>query len=83
VLVPGAETPLSVVQLRQPDGPVAEGWGAVVLPAMPAFYTRPAVAGRRGWTSSSAGSATQLGVAHQLFPPLGERRGLKESEEPR
>jgi 4-hydroxy-3-polyprenylbenzoate decarboxylase len=68
VLVP-RETPLGVVQLRSLTA-CAEA-GAVVLPAMPAFYTRPRtlddivdfVVGR---------ICDQLGVAHQLFPRWGE-----------
>lgn len=67
VLVP-RETPLGVVQLRNLAA-CAEA-GAVVLPAMPAFYTRPQslddmvnfVVGR---------VCDQLGVAHELFPRWG------------
>jgi 4-hydroxy-3-polyprenylbenzoate decarboxylase len=67
VLVP-RETPLSVVQLRNLTA-CAEA-GAVVLPAMPAFYTRPAaladavdfIVGR---------VCDQLGVEHQLFRRWG------------
>jgi 4-hydroxy-3-polyprenylbenzoate decarboxylase len=68
VLVP-RETPLGVVQLRNLTT-CAEA-GAVVLPAMPAFYTRPRnladavdfVVGR---------ICDQLGVAHQLLARWGE-----------
>jgi 4-hydroxy-3-polyprenylbenzoate decarboxylase len=68
VLVP-RETPLGLVQLRNLVA-VAEA-GAVVLPAMPAFYTRPRsladivdfVVGR---------VCDQLGVGHELFPRWGE-----------
>jgi 4-hydroxy-3-polyprenylbenzoate decarboxylase len=68
VLVP-RETPLSVVQLRNLT--ICAEAGAVVLPAMPAFYTRPDsiqdmiafVVGR---------ICDQLGVAQQLFPRWGE-----------
>jgi 4-hydroxy-3-polyprenylbenzoate decarboxylase len=68
VLVP-RETPLGVVQLRNLAA-CAEA-GAVVLPAMPAFYTRPRsvqdlldfVVGR---------VCDQLGVEHRLFPRWGE-----------
>jgi flavin prenyltransferase len=67
VLVP-RETPLGVVQLRNLAA-CAEA-GAVVLPAMPAFYTRPQsladavdfIVGR---------ICDQLGVAHQLFQRWG------------
>jgi 4-hydroxy-3-polyprenylbenzoate decarboxylase len=67
VLVP-RETPLGLVQLRNLTA-CAEA-GAVVLPAMPAFYTRPRsvqdmidfVVGR---------VCDQLGVEHQLFPRWG------------
>ena len=68
VLVP-RETPLHLVQLRNLVA-CAEA-GAVVLPAMPAFYTRPRslqdavdfVVGR---------VCDQLGVEHRLFPRWGE-----------
>ena len=68
VLVP-RETPLHVVQLRNLAA-CAEA-GAVVLPAMPAFYTRPQslqdaidfVVGR---------VCDQLGVAHDLLPRWGQ-----------
>jgi 4-hydroxy-3-polyprenylbenzoate decarboxylase len=67
VLVP-RETPLGVVQLR--NMLAAAEAGAVVLPAMPAFYTRPQsladvvdfVVGR---------VCDQLGVAHRLFERWG------------
>src|SRR5437016_2782913 len=67
VLVP-RETPLSLVQLRNLAA-CAEA-GAVVLPAMPGFYTRPRtlqdavdfVVGR---------VCDQLGVAHRLLPRWG------------
>jgi flavin prenyltransferase len=68
VLVP-REAPLGIVQLRNLTA-CAEA-GAVVLPAMPAFYTRPRtladaidfVVGR---------ICDQLGVAHQLFARWGD-----------
>ncbi|MDB5306242.1 MAG: UbiX family flavin prenyltransferase [Gemmataceae bacterium] len=68
VLVP-RETPLGVVQLRNMAA-VAEA-GAVVLPAMPAFYTRPQrvqdmvdfVVGR---------VCDQLGVGHRLLERWGD-----------
>jgi 4-hydroxy-3-polyprenylbenzoate decarboxylase len=68
VLVP-RETPLGLVQLRNLTA-CAEA-GAVILPAMPAFYTRPTtlddmvnfVVGR---------VCDQIGVEHQLFPRWGE-----------
>ncbi|MBN9517294.1 UbiX family flavin prenyltransferase [bacterium] len=67
VLVP-RETPLGIVQLRNMLA-VAEA-GAVVLPAMPGFYTRPQrvqelidfVVGR---------VCDQLGVGHRLFERWG------------
>jgi 4-hydroxy-3-polyprenylbenzoate decarboxylase len=67
VLVP-RETPLGLIQLRNLTA-VAEA-GAVVLPAMPAFYTLPKtvddmvdfVVGR---------VCDQLGVEHRLFPRWG------------
>jgi 4-hydroxy-3-polyprenylbenzoate decarboxylase len=67
VLVP-RETPLGVVQLRNLT--LCAEAGAVVLPAMPAFYTRPRdlkdavdfVVGR---------ICDQLGVAHQLLKRWG------------
>lgn len=68
ILVP-RETPLGVVQLRNMTA-VAEA-GAVVLPAMPAFYTRPTavqdlidfVVGR---------VCDQLGVEHRLLERWGK-----------
>jgi 4-hydroxy-3-polyprenylbenzoate decarboxylase len=71
ILVP-RETPLGLIQLRNLTA-VAEA-GAVVLPAMPAFYTLPKtvddmvdfVVGR---------VCDQLGVEHRLFP----RWGVEES----
>jgi flavin prenyltransferase len=68
ILVP-RETPLGIVQLRNLTA-VAEA-GAVVLPAMPAFYTRPRslqdvvdfVVGR---------VCDQLGVEHELLKRWGE-----------
>jgi 4-hydroxy-3-polyprenylbenzoate decarboxylase len=68
ILVP-RETPLGLVQLRALTA-CAEA-GAVVLPAMPAFYTRPQslpdvidfIVGR---------VCDQLGVEHRLFPRWGE-----------
>ncbi len=68
ILVP-RESPLNVVQLRNLAACVEAG--AVVLPAMPAFYTRPQsiqdlidfIVGR---------VCDQLGVEHQLFKRWGE-----------
>jgi len=65
------ETPLGLVQLRNLTA-VAEA-GAVVLPAMPAFYTRPSciddmvdfIVGR---------ICDQLGVPHDLLSRWGEAR---------
>lgn len=67
ILVP-RETPLNVIQLRNLTT-CAEA-GAIVLPAMPAFYTRPKtmadavdfVVGR---------ICDQLSIEHQLFPRWG------------
>lgn len=69
ILVP-RETPLGVVQLRNLT--LCAEAGAVVLPAMPAFYTLPRsvddmidfVVGR---------VCDQLGVEHQLFQRWGDR----------
>src|SRR4051794_5598955 len=74
VLVP-RETPLGLVQLRNLTA-CAEA-GAVVLPAMPAFYTRPKsiedmvdfVVGR---------VCDQLGVRHHLFERWGDDRANRE-----
>jgi 4-hydroxy-3-polyprenylbenzoate decarboxylase len=71
ILVP-RETPLGVVQLRNLLA-CAES-GAVVLPAMPAFYTRPQslqdaidfIIGR---------VCDQLGVEHHLFQRWGNEEG--------
>jgi flavin prenyltransferase len=68
ILVP-RETPLNVIQLRN-LATCAEA-GAVILPAMPAFYTRPQsladvvdfIVGR---------VCDQLGVEHRLFQRWGE-----------
>lgn len=68
ILVP-RETPLSTVQLRNLT--ICAEAGAVVLPAMPALYTRPQsiadivdfIVGR---------ICDQLGVAHELFRRWGE-----------
>jgi 4-hydroxy-3-polyprenylbenzoate decarboxylase len=70
VLVP-RETPLSAVQLRNLT--LCAEAGAVILPAMPAFYTRPQalqdavdfVVGR---------VCDQLGVQHQLFRRWGTKK---------
>lgn len=67
VLVP-RETPLGLVQLR--NLAVCAEAGAVILPASPAFYTRPGnlddminfIVGR---------ICDQLGVEHKLFPRWG------------
>lgn len=74
VLVP-RETPLGLIQLRNLTACVEAG--AVVLPAMPAFYTKPTaiqqmidfIVGR---------ICDQLGVEHRLFERWGE---MKESGE--
>jgi len=68
VLVP-RETPLGLVQLRNLVA-VAEA-GAVVLPAMPAFYTRPrAVADLVDFVVGRV--CDQLGVGHRLLRRWGE-----------
>jgi 4-hydroxy-3-polyprenylbenzoate decarboxylase len=68
ILVP-RETPLSVIQLRNLTS-CAEA-GAVVLPAMPAFYTRP-----RSLDDAVdfivARICDQLGVEHQLLRRWGD-----------
>ena len=69
VLVP-RETPLSAIQLRNLT--LCAEAGAVVLPAMPAFYTRPRtlqdaldfIVGR---------ICDQLGVEHQLLRRWGSK----------
>src|SRR5438093_619381 len=73
VLVP-RETPLHVIQLRNLAA-CAEA-GAVILPAMPAFYTRPRtlqdqidfIVGR---------VCDQLGVEHRLLPRWGDAEERK------
>jgi 4-hydroxy-3-polyprenylbenzoate decarboxylase len=68
VLVP-RETPLNVIQLRNLTA-CAEA-GAVVLPAMPAFYTRPRTL--RDQLDFIVGRiCDQLGVDHQLLRRWGE-----------
>jgi 4-hydroxy-3-polyprenylbenzoate decarboxylase len=67
ILVP-RETPLGVIQLRN-LATVAEA-GAVVLPAMPAFYTRPqTVADMVDFIVGRV--CDQLGVEHQLLDRWG------------
>jgi 4-hydroxy-3-polyprenylbenzoate decarboxylase len=67
ILVP-RETPLGVIQLRN-LATVAEA-GAVVLPAMPAFYTRPqTVADMVDFVVGRV--CDQLGVEHQLLDRWG------------
>jgi 4-hydroxy-3-polyprenylbenzoate decarboxylase len=71
VLVP-RETPLSLVQLRNLTTCVEAG--AVVLPAMPAFYTRPSLV--QDLIDFVVGRVCdQLGVEHHLFPRWGEEKG--------
>ncbi len=68
VLVP-RETPLGLVQLRNLAA-CAEA-GAVVLPAMPAFYTRPrSVADMVDFVVGRV--CDQLGVEHRLFERWGD-----------
>jgi 4-hydroxy-3-polyprenylbenzoate decarboxylase len=72
VLVP-RETPLGLVQLRNLMA-VAEA-GAVVLPAMPAFYTRPqTVADMIDFVVGRV--CDQLGVEHNLFRRWSENDNL-------
>jgi 4-hydroxy-3-polyprenylbenzoate decarboxylase len=69
VLVP-RETPLGLVQLRNMAA-VAEA-GAVVLPAMPAFYTRPqSVADMVDFVVGRV--CDQLGVEHRLLERWGDK----------
>jgi 4-hydroxy-3-polyprenylbenzoate decarboxylase len=71
VLVP-RETPLGLVQLRNLTA-AAEA-GAVVLPAMPAFYTRPqSVADLVDFVVGRV--CDHLGVGHALFPRWGAESG--------
>ena len=71
VLVP-RETPLGLIQLRNMAA-VAEA-GAVVLPAMPAFYTRPqSVADMVDFVVGRI--CDQLGVEHDLLKRWGEAAG--------
>jgi len=68
VLVP-RETPLGLIQLRNLTA-VAEA-GAVVLPAMPAFYTLPKTVG--DMVDFVVGRVCdQLGVEHQLLKRWGD-----------
>ena len=70
VLVP-RETPLHVIQLRNLTA-CAEA-GAVILPAMPAFYTRPQ--GLSDMIDFIVGRiCDQLGVEHKLFPRWGQEK---------
>jgi 4-hydroxy-3-polyprenylbenzoate decarboxylase len=70
VLVP-RETPLGLVQLRNLTACVEAG--AIVLPAMPAFYTKPVSI--RDMIDFIVGRVCdQLGVEHQLFPRWGEAK---------
>jgi flavin prenyltransferase len=68
ILVP-RETPLGLVQLRNLTQAVEAG--AVVLPAMPAFYTRPQ--GLNDMIDFVVGRiCDQLGVVHQLLKRWGQ-----------
>jgi len=68
ILVP-RETPLGIVQLRNLTA-VAEA-GAVVLPAMPAFYTRPtSIADMVDFIVGRI--CDQLGVPHELLKRWGQ-----------
>lgn len=71
VLVP-RETPLGLIQLRN-MATVAEA-GAVVLPAMPAFYTHPqSVSDMVDFVVGRV--CDQFGVEHRLFDRWGTDRG--------
>ncbi len=60
------ETPLNLLQLRNMT--VAAEAGAVILPAMPAFYQKPQTLDDLG--DFIAGRICNvLGIEHQLFPP--------------
>jgi 4-hydroxy-3-polyprenylbenzoate decarboxylase len=77
VLVP-RETPLGLIQLRNMVA-LAEA-GAVVLPAMPAFYTRPAVI--PDMIDFVVGRVCdQLGIGNELTERWGIRRAGRESPE--
>jgi 4-hydroxy-3-polyprenylbenzoate decarboxylase len=68
ILVP-RETPLGLVQLRNLTA-CAEA-GAVILPAMPAFYTRPQTL--QDCVDFIVGRiCDQLGVPHELLPSWSE-----------
>ncbi len=68
VLVP-RETPFSLIHLRNLTS-LAEA-GAVVVPAMPAFYTRPTTLDEA--VNFVVGKVLDvLGVQHELFPRWGE-----------
>jgi 4-hydroxy-3-polyprenylbenzoate decarboxylase len=68
ILVP-RETPLGLIQLRNMAA-VTEA-GAIVLPAMPAFYTRPrSIADMIDFVVGRV--CDQLGVEHRLFERWGE-----------
>jgi 4-hydroxy-3-polyprenylbenzoate decarboxylase len=71
VLVP-RETPLSLIHIRNMAA-VAEA-GAVVLPAMPGFYTRPRTVD--DLVDHVVGKVLdQIGVSHDLFARWGEPEG--------
>lgn len=71
ILVP-RETPLGLVQLRNMTS-CAEA-GAVVLPAMPAYYSRPQTV--QDMVDFVVGRiADQLGVEHQLLKRWGGQQG--------
>ncbi len=68
VLVP-RETPLGLIQLRNMTA-VTEA-GAIVLPAMPAFYTKPcSIADMIDFVVGRI--CDQLGIEHRLFERWGE-----------
>lgn len=71
VLVP-RETPLSLIHIRNMAA-VAEA-GAVILPAMPGFYTRPKTID--DLVDHVVGKVLdQLGISHELFTRWGEPGG--------
>jgi 4-hydroxy-3-polyprenylbenzoate decarboxylase len=68
ILVP-RETPLNVIQLRNLT--LCAEAGAIILPAMPAFYTRPQTL--QDQVDFIVGRiCDQLGVDHQLFARWGQ-----------
>src|SRR5437764_1060505 len=77
ILVP-RETPLSLVQLRNLTACVEAG--AVVLPAMPAFYTKPKTL-QDAVDFVVARICDQLGIEHRLLRRWGEQRAAEPPKE--